>query len=118
MFVVLEPNDAHDEFEHELRQAFERRPAPPSLKRRLMERRAFEKRRVTRVHPVFGSWQALAASMVLMAVLAGGAAWRNREERRKEDAAREQVLTALRITSRALNQMNSRLASHGHATQD
>jgi hypothetical protein len=118
MFVELDPRNSHDEFEVELRQAFERRPAPPSLKRRLMERRAFNEKSVTRVHQVFGSWQALAASMVLMAVLAGGAAWRNREEHRKEDAAREQVLTALRITSRALNQMNSRLASHSHATQD
>jgi len=121
MFVELEPNNPKDDFEIELRQAFERRPAPPSLKRRLMERRSIkmvDKQRTTWSQHVFGSWQALAASMVLMAVLTGGAAWRNREERRKEDAAREQVLTAMRITSRALNQMNSRLAAHTHATHD
>ena len=34
--------DPVDEFERELRGAFERRPAPPSLKRRLMEKKARE----------------------------------------------------------------------------
>jgi hypothetical protein len=108
-----------DEFERELHLAFARRPAPPGLKRKLME-----KRRATNVSrsPLawqWVSWQRLAASLVLTAALAGGMAWRNREERRKEDAAREQVMTALRITSRALNQMNNRLASHGRgAAQD
>lgn len=116
--MEFEPDRSHDEFERELRQAFARRPAPPGLKRRLMERRAIEMRRVPRAQHVFGSWQALAASVVLLAVLAGGAAWHNRQEQRKEDAAREQVFTAMRITSRALNQMNVRLAAHGHATQD
>lgn len=107
-----------DDFERELQQAFGRRPAPPSLKRKLLERRLTEGRRRPQLHRQFVTWQRLAASMALVAVLAGGAAWRNREERRKEEAAREQVLTALRITSRALNQMNLRLAAHGRATQD
>jgi hypothetical protein len=102
-----------DEFEQELRQAFERRPAPPGLKRKVME-----KRRAPQAQRSFVSWQRLAASLALMAVLAGGAEWRNREQRRKEEAARDQVLTALRITSHALNQMNSRLAAHGRGTQD
>lgn len=105
--------DPMDEFEQELRGAFERRPAPPSLKRRLME-----KRRATRAARPWVTWQRLAASLALTAVLAGGVEWRIVEERRKEEAAREQVLTALRITSHALNQMNARLAARRRGTQD
>jgi hypothetical protein len=108
--VELEPID---DFEDELRQAFERRPAPPSLKRRLME-----KRRAQRPQRHFVTWQRLAASIALAAVLGGGLAWRNVEERRKGEAARRQVLTALRITSRALNQVNTKLAAHGRAAQE
>lgn len=102
--------EPEDDFERELRQAFARRPAPPGLKRKLMERR-----RPSQVHRSFVSWQRMAAALVLTAVLAGGAAWHEREEKRKEEAAREQVLTALRITSRALNQMNSQLAIRGRS---
>ncbi len=102
-----------EEFERELQQAFSRRPAPPSLKRRLME-----KRRAPRVVRPWVTWQRLAASLALTAVLAGGVEWRIVEERRKEEAAREQVLTALRITSHALNQMNARLAARRRGTQD
>jgi hypothetical protein len=102
-----------DEFEREMRQAFERRPAPPGLKRKLME-----KRRTRKSYDSFFTWQRLAASLVLTAVLAGGFEWRNIQERRKEEAAREQVMTALRITSHALNRMNARLASRRRGTQD
>jgi hypothetical protein len=45
-------------------------------------------------------------------VLSGAAAWHKREEQRKGEAARQQVLIALRITNHALNQMNSQLAAH------
>ncbi len=99
-----------EEFEQELRQAFERRPAPPSLKRLLMERR-HEKE--PRSHAF--QWQRIAAAVVLIAVLGGGAAWHQQEEQRKGEAARQQVLTALRITNHALNQMNTQLAAHGRA---
>ncbi|MGA2049615.1 MAG: hypothetical protein ABSG96_18105 [Terracidiphilus sp.] len=102
-----------DEFERDIRQAFERRPAPPGLKRKLME-----KRRTRRSYDSFFTWQRLAASLVLAAVLAGGFEWRNIQERRKEEAAREQVMTALRITSHALNRMNARLAARRRSTQD
>jgi len=105
-----------DEFERELRQAFERRPAPPGLKRKLME-----KRRAQRPPLAFITWQRLAASILLTAALAGGIEWHNVEyiqEQRKEEAARQQVFTALRITSHALSKMNERLASHGHADQE
>jgi hypothetical protein len=105
--------DPMDEFEQELQQAFSRRPAPPSLKRRLIERR-----RATRPVRPWVTWQRLAASLALTAVLAGGVEWRIVQERRKEEAAREQVLTALRITSHALNEMNARLAARRRGTQD
>jgi len=111
--VEFEPMD---DFEEELRQAFERRPAPPSLKRKLMERRGRQRTERLRGRTVI--WQRLAASLVLVAVLGGGlAAWRNREEQRKGEAAREQVLTALRITGQALDHMNAQLAARDHAQE-
>ena len=56
------------------------------------------------------------ACAALVAVLAGGVQWRHVERVRKAEAAREQVLTALRITSQALVRMNTRLAAHHRAT--
>ena len=105
-----------DEFEDQLRRAFERRPAPPSLKRRVMEQRQW--RRTLHLHRRTVIWQRLAASFVLAALLGGGLAWRHAEEQRKGEQARQQVLTALRITSRALNQMNARLAARNRADQE
>ena len=83
-----------DEFERELRQAFERRPAPPGLKRKIMA--AARRLQRTAAHA-----RALAAAGGVDR--AGCCAWaaalrvRKREERRKGEAPREQVLTALRI---------------------
>ena len=107
-----------DEFERELEQAFARRPAPPSLKRRLMERRRTERPRLVRTQRPFVTWQRLAASLALTAVLAGSVQWRIAEQRRREEAAREQVFTALRVTSHALDRMNTRLAAHRRGEQD
>jgi hypothetical protein len=119
--------DPMGEFERELRQAFERRPAPPGLKRRLREcgllkeplsdGRPKEVRRTGKIERPLFSWQLLAACTALVAVLAGGVEWRHVEQVRKAEAAREQVLTALRITSQALVRMNTRLAAHHHATR-
>jgi hypothetical protein len=105
--VEFEPMD---DFERELRQSFERRPAPPSLKRKIMERRRRASER--QGHSVL--WRRLAACLVVAAVLGGAAewGWHIREERRQGEAARQQVLTALRITSRALDHMNLQLAAH------
>jgi hypothetical protein len=104
-----------DEFERELRQAMERRPAPPSLKRRIMQQRGML--RTERVHSYTIWWQRLAASVLLMGVIAGGYSWRQVEDRRKGEEAKQQVLTALRITNRALNDMNRRLAARNRADQ-
>lgn len=105
-----------DEFEPKLRQAIERRPAPPSLKRRTLEQR--NRRRAARVHSRVVLWQRLAASFVLAAALGGAFTWRHMEEQRKGEAARRQVMTALRITSRALNDVNARLATHDRDSRE
>lgn len=105
--------------ENELRQALERRPAPPSLKRKIMERRdaLHFKRRHSRV--VW--WQRLAIAGTLAGVLAGALVWRHAEEQRREqrrgEEVRREVMVALRITSRALNQMQSQLQAHNRDTQ-
>ena len=106
-----------EDFERDLRQAFERRPAPPGLKRKLMEKRRAKWPQRANRHFHFVLWQRLAASVALVAVLGGAAAWRNAEERRKGEEARRQVLTALRITGHALNQMNAQLAARDRAAQ-
>ena len=100
-----------DEFERELKQALQRRPAPPSLKRRVLERR-MEKRR-----PQSMIWMRLAATLLIVALLGGGLRWglEQREERRQGEEARRQVMTALRITGHALNKVSTRLAAHDRA---
>jgi hypothetical protein len=98
-----------DEFEQELRQAFERRPAPPRLKRQVMEEVRRRREAGRRSQVVW--WQRIAAGVVLAAAVGGAAMWRQADERRKGVQARKEVLTALRITGRALNEVQSRLAA-------
>lgn len=114
--MEFEPKDRNEpevegerEFERELKQAFERRPAPPRLKRKVLE--AARQQREARVHRQTLWWQRIAAGIVLAAAVAGGVKWREEMVRRKGEQAREQVLTALRITGHALDQMNARLAA-------
>lgn len=105
-----------DDFERELQQAFVRRPAPPSLKRKLMERRS--RQRTERIRTRMVMWERLAACLVLAAAVGGGFAWHQRDEQRKGEAARQQVLTALRITNHALNQVKTQLAEHDRDPQE
>jgi len=105
-----------EDFERELRQALERRPAPPSLKRKLMERRSRQRAERWRGHVLL--WQRLAAGAVLAAVLAGAMVWRHAEQQRKGEAVREQVFTALRITGHALDQMRAQLEAHDQDAQE
>jgi hypothetical protein len=108
-----------DEFEQELRGALERRPAPPGLKRRVMEQR--NARRAKRswwgslfAMPHGGVWRKVAAMLLIAVAVGGGVEWREKqvEEQRKGEAARQQVMTALRITGHALNTVQARLAAH------
>jgi hypothetical protein len=107
-----------EDFEQELKLALERRPAPPSLKRRLMEQR--NRQRAQRLHNHSTLWLRLAASLVLAAALGGAAKWelhRADERRQGEDAAR-QVMTAMRITGHALNEVNTRLTAHDRGARE
>ena len=104
-----------DDFERELQQAFERRPAPPGLKRKLIERRRWSRAQRTHSHIVL--WQRLAASVVLAGILGGALAWRHADEVRRGEAARQQVLTALRITNHALNEVNARLNTRSRSDE-
>ena len=100
------------EFERDLRQALERRPAPPRLKRRVLEEA--ERRRVASRRMQVVWWQCIAAGVILAAMGGGGVFWRQAEERRRGEQARQQVLTALRITGHALNELNARLNARDH----
>jgi hypothetical protein len=119
LFVEFEPKNEMDEFEQELRQALQRRPAPPGLKRRLLDKREAARHGRTTLpieSAIHSVWLRLAASVVLVAALGGGLVWRhNNEEQRKGEEARRQVLTAFRITGHALNRIDTRLAAHGHS---
>ncbi len=107
-----------DEFEQELHQALVRRPAPPTLKQRVMDERARRMRQRMRLVPRMHSWMRIAASLLIVAILAGTAEWgiQRRQERRRGEEARRQVMIALRITGRELNQVQARLTTHNRAT--
>ncbi len=104
-----------DNFERELHEAMERRPAPPSLKRGILERR-WQQRSRQRMRMVW--FERLAASLVLAGVAGGAVIGHYAIERRKGEEAKQQVFTALRITNRALEEMNRQLAAHGRANHD
>jgi hypothetical protein len=98
-----------DDFEQELKQALQRRPAPPSLKRKIMERRGLLS--IERRHSHWLLWQRVAAGLLIVAVLGGAMQWKlhRDEERRQGEEARRQVMIALRITGHALNEVNAQL---------
>jgi hypothetical protein len=97
------------EFEQKLHRAMQRREAPIGLKQRVLAR-ARERRQTQR-----GRWwmlQRVAASVVLAAACGGYALYhQHAEEQRKGEEARQQVLTAMRITNRTLDRVSTRLAS-------
>ena len=102
----LDERDLQD-FERKLRMALVRREAPLGLKSRVLAR-ARERRQAQRGR--LWIWQRVAATLVVAAVLGGFAEYRHIEEQRKGEAAREQVLTALRITSKTMNRVQEKLA--------
>jgi hypothetical protein len=117
----VEPEETNivpiDDFERELRDAMERRPAPPGLKRRIMARRV-EQKVVEIRHPGGMVWlERIAASMIFAAVAGSAAFWHYQEQEIRGEEVRQQVFTALRITNHALQQMNAQLAEHDRNAQ-
>ena len=99
------------EFEQRLHRVMQRREAPIGLKQRVLAR-ARERRQAQRGR----RWmlQRVAASVVLAAACGGFALYhQHEEEQRKGEEARQQVLTAMRITNRTLDRVSTRLASDG-----
>jgi hypothetical protein len=101
-----------EQFERKLRMAMARREAPLGLKSRVLAQ-ARERRQAQ--HGRLWIWQRVAATLVVAAVLGGFAEYRHIEEQRaleqrKGEAAREQVLTALRITGKTMNRVQEKLA--------
>jgi len=107
-----------DQFERELKQALERRPAPPGLKTRIMAARR-ERRQETR-HSHSLLWMRLAAALLIVAVIGGAVRWdyERIQERRRGEQARQQVLTALRITGHALELVQQRLSARNRGNGD
>lgn len=101
-----------DEFERELSAAMQRRPAPPTLKNKILARRARQAEEERRHRSML--WMKMAASLLIAAALGSGADWgiHKVQERRKGEEARRQVMIALRITGRELNQVQQRLVAH------
>lgn len=102
-----------DELEQQLLQALERLPAPPGLKRRVIERR--EAQHAARRRRQLMWWRRMAVAAAAVCLLAAVWFWRGAEQRREGEEARGQVILALRITNRALTQMRSQLAAHNQA---
>lgn len=102
------------EFERKLRIAMQHREAPVGLKQRVLAH-ARERRQAQRGR--FWMVQRIAASLVLAAAVGGFAAYRHNEERvaeqKRGEEAREQLMTALRITSKTLGKVNERLTENG-----
>ena len=123
----MEPNDMERneaesqemaDFEGMLREAMQRQEAPLGLKQRVLakarERRRAEQRPWWRVW----MWQRVAASAVLAMAVGSFVVYqqheRRVEEQRKGEEAREQVMTAFRITSKTLGRVNERLSVSSH----
>ena len=103
-----------DDFQEALRQALERRPAPPSLKRKIMaRRRELHQRRAWFAVPYPKLWAQVAAALLMAALAGGGVRWQveKRAEERRGAEAREQVMTALRITGHALSEAQAKLSA-------
>ena len=81
--------------EQELKAALDRKSPAPGFASRVIARVEAEQR------PVRHPWRAIAAAFLMTAVLGGWAA-REAAHQRQGERAREEVLTALRITSEKL----------------
>ena len=118
-----DPFENIDEFERELRKSLERQPAPPSLKRKVMEQRWHERaqarsNRTTARQRTRMIWlERIAASLVVASVAGSVLAGHYAIERRKGEEAKQQVFTALRITNHAFQVMNRQLQERDKNSQ-
>ncbi len=109
------PFEHIDDFERELQKGLQRQPAPTSLKRKVMDRRAQNReplqfrRSTARQHTRMVWLERIAASLVLAGVAGSAAMGHYAVERRKGEEAKQQVFTALRITNHAFRVMNEQL---------
>ena len=112
-----------DDLESELRESLKRRPAPASLKGKVMERRRQNRgqilpiRSTTRQRNRMIWLERVAASLVLAGVAGSAAIGHYAIERRKGEEAKQQVFTALRITNHALQVMNEQLQQQDNDSQ-
>lgn len=100
--------DRMDDFEKELRERLQARPAPAGFTDRVMRR--VEQRKQRRVWTFL--WQPAwrwAVVAVLLAITALGGLEHERQQRIAGERARQQVLLALRITSTTLNQVQQKV---------
>jgi len=109
-----QPFEHIDEFERELREGLERRAAPPSLRRKVMERRRHERKR-QRSRMIW--FERIAALLVVASVAGSVVAGHYAIERRKGEEAKQQVFTALRITNHAFQVMNRQLQERDRNSQ-
>lgn len=111
--------DRMDEFEKEVREALQARPAPAGFADRLMRRIDPRKPRRTWTFLWQPAWR-WAAVAVLLAMTALGGLEHERQQRIAGERARQQVLLALRITGTTLNQVQQKVnqdqseAEHQH----
>jgi negative regulator of sigma E activity len=94
-----------DEFEKELREHLQPRPAPPGFAERVMARVPARQAR-PRWQPLW-RWAAVAA---VLAVTIFGGIEHDRQQRIAGERARAQVLLALRITGSTLQQVQSKVS--------
>lgn len=105
------------EFEQKLKSAMQRQAAPLGLKTRVL---AEARRRKQAQRPRWFSWastpmlQRMAASVVIAGAVGGFAVYHQMEERaaeqRRGEEAKAQVMAAFRITNKALDRVQERLA--------
>jgi hypothetical protein len=106
------------DFEGMLQEAMQRQEAPLGLKQRVLARARERRRAEQRSWWQVWMWQRVAASAVLAIAVGGFVVYqqheRRVEEQRKGEVAREQVMTAFRITSKTLGRVNERLTVSSH----
>ena len=96
--------------EYELKRALERKSPPPDFAERVL-RKVTQPAVLGARHP----WRAIAAAVAMTAVLGGWAA-REASHQRQGERAREEVLTALRITTEKLRTAQEHVHQIGSET--